>query len=120
MSECYTCGGEAGYTYTTKNGKKSLGSGTAKKYCSRECRKQGTIRMKGQNQIHKISYSPHASSKEINKRKVLLDKARQGNETAILELRLRYGVKIVWPTQMLDGKDYRELPEMQNIGKKAE
>ena len=50
--------------------------------------------MGGQNQIAKISYSPHASSKEINRRKVLLDKARQGDETAILELRLRYGLKV--------------------------
>ena len=102
MPECYTCGGEAGYTYTSKNGKKSLGSPTSKKYCSRECRKQGTIRMKGQNQIYKISYSPYASSKEIKKRKVLLDKARQGNETAILELRLRYGVKIVCSLPILE------------------
>ena len=51
--------------------------------------------MQGQNQIYKISYSPYASQAEINRRKILLDKVKQGNETAILELRLRYGFKIV-------------------------
>ena len=94
MPECYTCGGEAGYTYTSKNGKKSLGSPTSKKYCSRECRRQAQFKMGGQKQIAKISYSPYASSREIARRKALLDKARQGNETAILELRLRYGLKV--------------------------
>ena len=72
MSECHYCGAEAG---------KSSQKAYLKKYCSRECYRKGK--------------SGTSAWPNIKKRKRLLERARQGCETAILELRLRYGLRII-------------------------
>lgn len=94
MTECYYCGAEAGYIRTNKKNGKIHESSIPKKYCNKKCQRQSQYTMKGENKIFKISYSPYASGREKTKRKNLLDNARMGNETAILELRLRYGLKV--------------------------
>lgn len=88
MSKCHYCGEEAG-----KYVQKSKGN---RIYCDTECSTKAQFKgvaIAGQGFL--LNVSPYQSGKEKQSRKRLLDKAKSGCATAALELRLRYGLRVI-------------------------
>ena len=95
MSECYHCGSEAGYTYSYNKGKKIDATRRPRKYCSKECRKKGYYSYSKIPNFIQFGNPVELTQNYKNKTQALFAKARAGCELSILELRLRYGLKII-------------------------
>lgn len=89
MPECHYCGKEAG-----KYVQKSKGS---RKYCSTQCSTKAQY--KGENvgvaTGFLLNVSPYQDGQEKQDRKRLFLLAKEGDETAALELRLRYNIRVI-------------------------
>ena len=95
MPECHYCGKEAGeYIY---NGSKNVKYTRKRIYCNKECARKAQFNgiNKGDGKGFLLNSSIYQDGKEKYERLKLFNKAKEGCETAILALKLRYGCRVI-------------------------